>query len=374
VKVLHIIDSGGLYGAEIMLLGLMEEQLRQGHHPVLASIGDLEIAVKPIEAEAKRRGLPVKSFRMRPGPNIVGAYEVLRFAWQEKTDILHSHGYKGNILFGFLPRWLRRMPMVATVHGWTWTGGVSRMVVYEWLDAVALTHLDRVVLVNEAMKGHYRLSGRRLPISVVENGISFDVINKDTSDRQILNSEIVRFCEGGYTLGAVGRLSREKGFDLLLEAFAGLVKEGRDIRLCILGEGGLRGELEQMIADLGISQRVLMPGFVDDARKYIAFFKLFAISSLTEGLPMVLLEAMLAGVPIVASGVGGIPYALDNGLAGLVIDPGSSEALKVGVLKVFDDQKKERQRVQVARERVADRFSSKAMAEKYLDIYKMVQH
>ena len=127
MKVLHVIDSGGLYGAEVMLLNLMSEQVAMGLEPILASIGDPGITEKPLETEAIRRGLPVKVFRMRPGPNVWGALKILRFARSELVGLLHSHGYKGNILFGLMPRMLRRIPMVATVHGWTWTGGISRM-------------------------------------------------------------------------------------------------------------------------------------------------------------------------------------------------------------------------------------------------------
>ena len=135
MKILHIIDSGGLYGAEVMLLNLMGEQVALGLTPILVSIGDPGVAEKPLEAEAKRRGLRVEMFRMRPGPNILGAFEIMRFARGERAELLHSHGYKGNILFGFLPRFVRRMPMVTTLHGWTWSGGMTRMLLYEWLDS-----------------------------------------------------------------------------------------------------------------------------------------------------------------------------------------------------------------------------------------------
>jgi len=372
VKILHVIDSGGLYGAEIMLLSLMEEQLRQGNHPVLASIGDPEIAVKPIEAEAERRGLQVKSFRMRPGPNVIGAYEVLRFAWQEKADILHSHGYKGNILFGFLPRFVRRVPMVSTLHGWTWSGGMTRMRIYEWLDSLSLSFVDRVITVNAIMKNHPRIKSRQsLALEVVPNGIPL-CANEPQKEVADLNPDIIDFCRQGYTIGAIGRLSPEKGFESLLGVVATLAGQGKDIRLVILGEGGLRSRLETATKDLGIEKNVRMPGYVRDAKRYIPFFNLFAMPSLTEGLPIVLLEAMQAAVPIVASRVGGIPEVLQDGMCGALIEPGSQESLLLRIQNAINNPDEAAQRVCLARKRVIAVYSSQLMAEKYLEIYKRV--
>ncbi|MDD2736005.1 MAG: glycosyltransferase [Desulfuromonadaceae bacterium] len=372
MKILHIIDSGGLYGAEVMLLNLISEQAALGHMPILASIGDPGIPEKPLEAECKRRGFNVAVFRMRPGPNLIGALDVLRFARAEQVDILHSHGYKGNILFGFLPRSVRRFPMVSTLHGWTWSGGMTRMRVYEWLDSLSLSRVDRVITVSSAMQNHPRLRNRRdLALEVVPNGIPLDsdAVRNDAAD---LNPEIIAFCRGGFTIGAIGRLSPEKAFDALLEVVATLSVQGTDIRLVILGEGGLRSSHEVAINQLGIEKNVLMPGYVPDAKRYLPFFSLFAMPSLTEGLPMVLLEAMQAGVPIIATRVGGIPDVLQEGICGLLINPGCPDELERAITSVIQNQEVAEERMKAARLRVADTYSSRAMAEKYLAIYQSV--
>ena len=372
MKILHIIDSGGLYGAEVMLLNLMDEQVALGLEPILVSIGDSGISEKPLEAEAVRHGLRVKIYRMRPGPNLMGALDVLRFARAEKVDILHSHGYKGNILFGFLPRFVRRFSMVSTLHGWTWNGGMNRMRIYEWLDSLSLSNVDRVITVSSAMKNHPRLKNRRgLALDVVPNGIPLvsDIPGNDAAE---LNPEIIAFCRQGFTIGAIGRLSPEKGFDALLEVVSTLSAQGADIRLVILGEGGGRSSLEKTVRKLGIENRVLMPGYVQDAKQYLSLFSLFAMPSLTEGLPMVLLEAMQAGVPIIATRVGGIPDVLQEGRCGLLIKPDCPEELERGITNVMQNPEIVEERVKAAGLRVADTYSSRAMAEKYQVIYQSV--
>ncbi|WP_052263375.1 glycosyltransferase [Geobacter pickeringii] len=368
MRILHIIDSGGLYGAEMVLLSLMEEQERMGLAPVLASIGEQEEAEKPLEAEARRRGLSVREFRMKAGPNLAGAQAILLFARQEGMDLIHSHGYKGNILFGFMPVRLRRLPLVSTIHGWTWTGGASRMMLYEWLDGVSLRFADRVVVVNEAMVEHPRIKKLEAHLSVVENGVP---VENSVAERfgGPLDSAIVSFCGGGFVIGAIGRLSREKGFDVLIDATFSLMSTRDDVRLVILGEGGLRPALEAKIGSLGIADRVLMPGYVADARNYLGLFSILAMPSLTEGLPMVLLEAMQAGVPVVASAVGGIPRVLDRGRAGTLVPPGNAAALAAALIDTVTNQHRAKEKAAVAMDLVRVEYSSRRMAEKYLSIY-----
>jgi glycosyltransferase involved in cell wall biosynthesis len=395
MKVLHIIDSGGLYGAEIMLLNLVAEQVKLGLEPVIASIGEKGGGEKPIEVEAEQRGLAVRTFRMRPGPNLAGAIKVLDYARSGGFDLLHSHGYKGNILFGLIPRFFRKIPMVSTLHGYTHVSGFSRMGLYEWLDSLSLRFIDAVVLVDNTMQSHPKLKKLNgIKFRVVNNGIPFQPDSAPSNVHTLTRSraeassaeevggveggetsvsaKIVEFCQSGFTIGAVGRLSHEKGFEFLIKASADLVAEGRNIQLVIMGEGELRNDLEHMAAVRGLGDRLLLPGYVPNAKRFLSFLGLFTMPSLTEGLPMVLLEAMAAGVPIVASRVGGIPEVLSQGRTGILVPARDVAALKEGIRAVMDDPAAARQRAADASEHVHTNYSSRAMAEQYLDVYRQV--
>jgi len=363
MKILHIIDSEGLYGAEAVLLSLATAQQRLGHSPVVVSIRTLEDGKKAIEREAAARGLSIEIVRMVNGPNPRGSLNLVDLARREGADVLHSHGYKSDILLGFLPRRLRPAALVATVHGYTHGRGLDRMRLYKWLDVRALRRFDRVVLVHEGMKavrGIDTLGEER--VRVIENGLP----DSKPIDSGALDARVLAFCQDSVVIGAVGRLSPEKGFDRLIEAFARLVSGGVDAKLVVLGEGPERARLERMIVNKGLSGRVLMPGFVDGP-SHLQLFSIFAMPSLTEGLPISLLEAMRAGLPIVATKVGAVPDVLGSS-CGLLVEPNDIGTLTAALTRMIAEPSVASNLARAAERRVVA-FSSDRMASRYLDEY-----
>lgn len=367
MRVMHVIDSGGLYGAEQVLLTLMSEQRLQGISAQLVSVGSSACGEKAIESEAKRRGLPLAAIRMLPGPNPRGAMALLRHARDTQANVIHSHGYKGNILLGMTPRWCRRAALVTTLHGWTNNGGLTKIHAYEWLDARCLTRMDGVVLVSPAQQQHRwvrRLAAART--TFIPNGIAPAALDSE------LAQAIQQFCSQGLIVGSAGRLSEEKGFEYLLRAAAQLVRAGKDLRVVIAGEGPERERLLALATELGIGDRLMLPGYVEQIAKLIARLDLFVSSSLIEGLPLVVLEAMQLARPIVATAVGGVPYALDQGEAGRLVPAADSEALASAMSALLDDSDQSKRLGERARKRCDQEFSARTMAQRYADLYARV--
>jgi glycosyltransferase involved in cell wall biosynthesis len=375
VKILHVIDSAGIYGAETVLLGLAEEQIEIGLSPVIGSIGTPGCSEKAIEAEACRRGIPVETFRMRNGLNVTGGLSIARFAALGGYSVLHSHGYKGNILLGLLPRWVRGLPLVVTVHGWTSAAKMTRLKAYEYADRVSLRFADCVVYVSRGLLGRGaqgRHHGGR--VCVIENGIPpmKEPGNGRAGADQTVEAAVERFCDKRFVVGSIGRLSAEKRYEDLIEAVGILVKEGLEIRLVILGEGPERKRLENLVRRLGITDEVMMPGYVDTARRCIRFFEVYAISSIREGLPITALEAMQARVPIVSTAVGGVVDVLHYGRAGLLVPPKKPKDLAEALKAIHQDTGMGKRLAEAAFERVNVKYSRKRMAGEYLEVYKMV--
>jgi glycosyltransferase involved in cell wall biosynthesis len=365
VNILHVIDSGGLYGAEMVLLNLVSEQMRMGNRPVIASIGTRGEKTKPLEEEAQRQGMAIIPFRFRNGPNVLGAFKILRYAHTGRIQILHTHGYKADILLGFMPKKLRRLPVVSTVHGWTGIDPFSRIKLYEWMDGLSLRHMEAVCTVNHAMLKHPRL--KRLQhdkVHVIRNGIP-----KLDADSPLPDDEITEFCGQVFTVASIGRLSQEKGYHYLLEAFSLLINKGIDVRLLIVGEGPERPHLEKMILRLGLSGKVVLPGYRKEAWRYLSGCDVFVLSSLTEGLPITLLEAMQMGVPVVVTAVGGMPAIIKPGDTGRIVPPGSPQSLAESIAEIHHDGKTAALMAQRAQELVYREYSLERMCRGYSEIY-----
>ncbi|MCK4828524.1 glycosyltransferase, partial [bacterium] len=258
-------------------------------------------------------------------------------------------------------------------HGWTSTKGLTKNRIYEWLDTLSFKFIDAVVLVNKGMLNSPKLKNRKgINIHIVNNGIPIPdntVTQFNDSTNQPFDKEIEDFCSKAFTIGSIGRLSSEKGYGYLIEALSLLIKKEIDARLIIIGEGYERDYLECLITKFKLTERVMLPGYRAEAKEFIPYFNVFALSSLTEGLPITLLEAMQARVPVVATNVGGIPDVLQNGDAGLLVEPCNPEALVEEIIKIHNNGTFAQKLVEAAYQRVITNYSSKAMAQKYLYLY-----
>jgi glycosyltransferase involved in cell wall biosynthesis len=368
ISVLHLIDSGGVYGAEKVVLSLMVEQKKTGQRPVLGSIGSPEIAEKPIEGAAANFGLVVRKFRMQNGLNLNGALEIADYCAKERIDILHCHGYKANILMASLSNQRLQTRRVVTLHGWTGTRVLSRLWIYEWLDALSAKRASAVVVVSGAMADCRRLRILGLKPRVIHNGIPLDQSSPNWGDSERLGW-LSSTNPKAFLVGTIGRLSVEKGFNYLVKAVAKVIHAGSSVRLVIVGEGEEQPTLERLAESLGIREHVVFAGYVPNAHFCLPCFNLFVMSSLTEGLPITLLEAMNAEVPIVATRVGGIPEALGFGQCGLLVDARESDQIAKAIQQIYESPELERQRIQNAKRRVQELFSLVRTESDYRRLY-----
>jgi glycosyltransferase involved in cell wall biosynthesis len=368
--VLHLIDSAGMYGAEAVLMHLAKEQKNMNITPIIGSIGEPCDGRKDIEDTAKDSGIMVEQFRMKRGLSFLGALKVTKFVNERKINLIHCHGYKPNILMGLLPKRVRRVPYLVTMHGWTATNNFSKMGVYSWLDAIMAKRADSAVVVSEAMKNNPRVKAIGLKTIVIHNGIQspIDGNRNILSEQHFLNG----FKPKGMVIGAVGRLSPEKGFDVLIDAVSELLKKGYDVSLVIMGEGRERQKLEDLIRKRGIYERVVLTGYQQRVNRHVNYFDVFVMSSFSEGLPITLLEAMEAGLPIVATSVGGVPEALDNGKCGLLVNRGSSHEIAEALIKLYDSPDLRYRLGHLARNRVRNEFTVEKMALEYLMTYEKI--
>jgi glycosyltransferase involved in cell wall biosynthesis len=287
-----------------------------------------------IRRRARDLGAPLLSVPDRGPLDLRVIPRLLEICRRERVAIWHAHDYKSNLL-GLLLRQAWPMRLVTTVHGWV--ERTRRTPLYYAIDWFSLPRYERVLCVSQDVVGRCRALG--VPTErclLVENGIDLDRYT-----RRVARPEAKRrlnFAPDRPVVGAVGRLSPEKGFDVLIRAADRLLRRGFDFELVIAGEGGHRPELERLISDLGCSDRVLLPGHCDDPVPLFEALDAFALSSLREGLPNVLLEAMALGVPVVATRIAGVPRVVRDGENGLLVEPGTVEGLAEALARVLADR------------------------------------
>ena len=368
MRVLHVIDSGGLYGAERVVLALMGALRDDGIECALASIAEENLPEKALESEARALGFTVRRHTMGAGPDFRRARELVDRARNEGFDLLHTHGYKANTLVAGMRRKQRRLPAVATLHGWTATRRVSRMRAYETAERFMLRNADRVVAVSEAMVERWALRrryGDRL--RVIHNGITVD--SGRLADKCApLPPEIAEFIHGRMAIFAAGRLSPEKGFDVLIEALPILKSKGFDVRLVLVGEGKQRARLEEQARALGVGDAVMMPGYHQNAGRLMGYFNVIAIPSRSEGLPIVLLEGLVAKVPTVATAVGEMAAVLRQCGARPAVDVADARALARELELVLNGACDSAALDQIS-DRATEFYSAQAMAARYRNLY-----
>lgn len=279
---------------------------------------------------------------------------------RHEAHVLHTHGYRPDVVDAPVARRMG-VSTVTTVHGFT--GGGWRGRLYEWLQLRSFRSFDAVIPVSRKLEGE--LAGR---------GVSSErlhlVRNAWTPSRPALDRAAARRTlgieSGEPVVGWVGRLSREKAPDVMVRAMADLRTPG--VRLSMIGTGGMESGCREQARSLGIADSIRWHGMVPDAASVLGAFDVLALTSWTEGTPMVLLEAMAAGVPIVATSVGGVPDVVSPKEAHLA-EAGSAGGIAAAIDDIFADQEAAESRADAARSKLETHFAVGPWVERHRALY-----
>jgi glycosyltransferase involved in cell wall biosynthesis len=364
-RVLHLRTVCGRGGGPEKTL-LNSPRFLQGYYDLrLAYIRPADDTEYDMPARARRLGVDLVDIPERHGLDPRTLVRLAREIRAFRPDILHAHDYKTNVLAVLLGR-LFGVRTLTTLHGYVSRGG--RLETYYRLDRWAQRHLDHIIAVSDDL--FQMLIDLGVPParrSLVRNAIDAQQYARRRP------AGVARACLGLDPalplVGAVGRLAAEKGFDLLIRAFDRLLTEGRDAALVIAGEGEDRGRLEGLIARLNRGDRIRLLGYTADVCGLYEALDVFALSSLREGLPNVVLEAMAIEVPVIATRVAGIPNLIEDGVSGLLVTPGSVEELTAALRRVLDEADLRRRLAHAGRQAVETRHSFARRMEHVRSIY-----
>lgn len=360
LRVLHVIAPATVGGLERVVCTLTRAQRGAMVDVRVAAVVEPGVSDHPVVAELRHSGIPVEVVTVPPRSYLAERREIAAICTRWNPDLLHTHGYRTDLIDSPVGAWLS-IPRVSTFHGFT--GGDLRNRVYEWLERRAARGMDAVVAVSRPL--HDQLAGSGISAGQLHLVPNAHEPRGDFLDRAAARSALGLPADG-VIVGWLGRLTKEKGPDVFLDAMGFLRDDG--IAGSVIGEGAERASLEVRARG---RVKVRFHGLIANAGRYLRAFDVFVLSSRTEGTPMVLFEAMDAGVPIVATRVGGVPEVLRPADA-LLVDGDRPSALAGAIRAVVRDPHSARLRVESARQRLVATYGTQAWVEQYNSVYRQV--
>jgi glycosyltransferase involved in cell wall biosynthesis len=331
---------------------------------------DLRDSIFGIDDRARQLDIDYAEIRERHSFDTRIWSQLAALVRQRPFDIVHSHDYKTDLLALLL---VRRFGLIAlsTAHGWTGQTARERYLYYP-AGKRLLTRFRHVIAVSSDIRNELIRHGARADrITVILNAIDPDAFTRVDAKRDTMRRSL-GLEAGHFVLGAVGRLERQKRFDLLLEAFAPLARSRPEIRLVIVGDGSLRNELAAHVSKLGLGESCLLVGHRLDIADLHQTFDLFVQSSEYEGTPNAVLEAMAMTTPLVATDVGGTGELALDGVHGILVPPHDVGALRSAIERVTTDPEGARARAIAARQRIETELSFQARTRRLERIYEQL--
>jgi glycosyltransferase involved in cell wall biosynthesis len=283
-----------------------------------------------------------------------------------RADVLLCHGYKANLV-GRMAARRTGTPVLAVSRGWT--GENLKVRLYETIDRLHLRYMDHVICVSEAQARKVRAVGfppKRT--TIIRNSARANSFrDPDPAGRKLLESFFAT--PGQRLVVAAGRLSPDKGFQVLIEAVRRVAPADPAARFLVFGRGAWHDELQWRIKAAGLGEVFVLGGFRDDLDRLLPSADLFVLPSFTEGLPNVVLEASAAGVPVVATAVGGTPEVLADGITGYLVPAGDADVLAKRVGELLGNEPLRQRMGQAGRQRVCTLFTFEAQAVAYRRLF-----
>ncbi|MDQ3795292.1 MAG: glycosyltransferase family 4 protein [Actinomycetota bacterium] len=360
VRLLLVVDSLEVGGAERQVVDLAVALRRKGYAVTVACsiAGDLSGALE-------RAGIPVRPLLRRLAKrrfSLTYAWGLRRLLKRERFDLVHAHIY-ASVAAATIATLGRGVLLVITEHTEaSWQAWRAR-----WISRWIYRRVQRIIAVSTPIR-------RRL---IERDGVHPDLIT-------IIPNAVISASEPHASVplpaelrerplvGVVARLQPEKGVARFLKAAARVAPQFPEVHFVVAGDGPLRQELAALTEDLDLGNRVHFLGFRSDASELMRSLDVLVVPSLTEGSPLVTLEAMAAGIPVVASAVGGIPDQIRHDKEGLLVPPGDTDAIGDALLALLRDPDKARRLGEAGRRRAAAHFSHATMVWQIEGVYRDV--
>jgi glycosyltransferase involved in cell wall biosynthesis len=366
MRVLLLSTSMGMGGADKVLLSAAQEMRLRGHEILIVSLTPLG----PMGLEARSLGIPTESLEMRRGfPDPRGLLRLGRLVRRWRPDVLHSHMVHANLLARVLRLFVPLPVLVSTIHN-IYEGGPLWMAAYRLTNGLA----DQMTIVSQAAADRFTRESivPKELLRVVPNGVDMGRFRKVAEGaRDSLRRSLA--LDRGFMWLAIGRFQPAKDYPNLMRAFVKVRNHYPQAVLLVAGRGPLQGEIETLAEELGLAGAVRFLGVREDVPELMSAADGYVMSSAWEGMPIVLLEAAAAGLPVVATSVAGNREVVQDEESGFLVPPHEPDALGTAMIRLMGLSESQRRALgERGRELVRSQFSLGRLVDRWEELYREV--
>ncbi|MFC1533116.1 glycosyltransferase family 4 protein [Thermodesulfobacteriota bacterium] len=365
IKIAHVRTSHGVFGAERVILGLLKAADKEKYDVsviLLASEPDLN---HDFQNAIQRMGICVKNFLFNGRLDLTGVKKLRKYILHNNIDLIHCHDFKANF-YGIMATHGATVKKIATHHSSTKDSLLLRF--YLWFNEfLFLRFFHRIIAASTQLTQELWARLLKKKVIFIPNGIDTEFFNEPINNGY--DEPDLYISPGKTIMGIIGRLFPDKGHEDLFNALAILKDEFPNLILLVVGDGPEKERLVSLREKLGLRDEITFCGVRREMRKIYKILDLFVMPSIREGLPMALLEAMLARVPVVATRVGEIPSVLDEGKRGRLIDPNNPKELYSEIKHLLYNPTRTENMVNEAEVFVHEKYSAVSMTRNTESLY-----
>lgn len=364
MDIVHFVENLERGGLERTVIDLIAAQREAGHRCTVICLFQEGM----LAAELREQGVTVQACGKRQGPDMRALLKARRFIAGVPGALLHTHNSMAHYYAVLASLGLPVARIINTRHSMGGRKGTTRQ---DWLYRRSMRSTDHVVAVCEAERVRLQANGvrPRRALSTIPNGISLERFEPAAATRRSALAESLGWRSDSRVIGTVGRLQPVKDQERLIRAFAHVRSKVPGAVLVIVGDGDLRPQLQQLVEELGLQESVRLLGDRGDVPQLLSGMELFALSSLSEGYSVALIEACAASLPIVATDVGGNHEIVRDGINGKLVPAGDASALADALLGMLADANGAQEMGRAGRDWALSEASFRTMASRYERLY-----
>lgn len=373
MKILHIITKSNWGGAQRYVFDLALNSKERGQEMMVALGGSGILKDKLETAGIKTRPISNLGRDMDIKRDASSFKDISKIIRSEKPDILHLHSPKAAGIGSFFGRIWGVKKIVYTVHGWPFNENRPlhekvAIAFFSWLTMIFSTH---VILLSEKELGQAQMFPLVSPkLRLIPIGMTEPRFLSQKEARAFLQTKTQESLDKKIVLGTIAELHRNKGHIYSIQAIKQLIQKFPSLVFLILSEGEEREHLQALIKEKELEKNIMLVGHIDNASQYLKAFSIFLFPSLKEGLPYALMEAGFAGLPVIATTVGGIPEIVDDMKSGILIQPKKSDEIAHAIEFLLEHKSTQKEYGEALREKVSRKFSLEKMLESIFKLYK----